>query len=32
MGEPNYFSRIFKKVEGIAPIEYRKKWKNISDR
>lgn len=26
IGEPGYFSRVFKKVEGIAPIEYRRMW------
>lgn len=26
IGEPNYFSRIFKNVEGISPSEYRKRW------
>lgn len=27
IGEPNYFSRVFKSIEGIPPSEYRKKWK-----
>lgn len=26
IGEPNYFSRVFKNIEGISPSEYRKKW------
>ena len=26
MGEANYFSRMFRKVEGISPREYRKQW------
>ncbi len=26
LGEAAYFSRIFKKVEGMSPSEYRKKW------
>ena len=26
LGAPHYFSRIFKKVEGITPSEFREKW------
>ena len=26
MDGANYFSRIFQKVEGIRPSEYRKRW------
>lgn len=26
MGDANYFSRAFRKVEGVSPSEYRKQW------
>ena len=26
MGDANYFSRMFRKVEGSSPSEYRKQW------
>ena len=32
MGDANYFSRMFRKVEGSSPREYRKKWSEIRKR
>ena len=26
MPDPNYFARVFRKIEGVAPSEYRKSW------
>lgn len=26
MPDANYFSRVFRRVEGISPSEYRKQW------
>ena len=26
LGEPHYFSRIFRQMEGMSPLEYREKW------
>lgn len=26
LGAPNYFSRVFKQVEGVTPSEFREKW------
>ena len=26
MNDANYFSRMFRKVEGMSPSEYRKRW------
>lgn len=30
--EPTYLSRLFKKIEGIPPSEYRKQWSSIRDK
>lgn len=27
IGEPHYFSRMFKQIEGVTPSEYRRQWK-----
>ena len=32
MGDANYFSRMFRKIEGSSPREYRKKWSEIRKR
>jgi AraC family transcriptional regulator of arabinose operon len=26
LGEPHYFSRVFRQMEGMSPLEYREKW------
>ena len=26
LGEPHYFSRVFRHMEGMSPLEYREKW------
>lgn len=31
ISDPNYFSRLFRKVEGVSPAEYRRSWQTASD-
>ena len=28
LGEPHYFSWVFRQMEGMSPLEYREKWRS----